>query len=68
MYLFEKLYQTLALVFDYVSKHLEYLLKNSAVPCFSTSVFNTRTRMSDTLLHVNFSRKAVGFFLFAAQV
>ena len=38
MYLFEKLYQTLTLVFDHVSKHLELSLRNSAAPHFSTSV------------------------------
>ena len=36
--MFEKLYQTLALGFDRVSKHLELSLKNSAAPHFSTSV------------------------------
>ena len=38
MYLFEELYQTLALVFNHVSKHLKLSLKNSAAPRFSTSV------------------------------
>ena len=57
MYLFEKLYQTLALVFDHVSKHLELSLKNSAAPRFSTSVVcvwkngQTLVRVFDTLLH-----------------
>ena len=38
MHLFEKPYQTLTLLFDHISKHLELSLKNLAAPLFSTSV------------------------------
>ena len=54
--MFEKLYQTLTLVFDHVSKHLELSLKNSAVRHFSTSVLSvwkhdqTLMLVFDTLL------------------
>ena len=49
--MFEKLYQTLALVFDHVSKHLELSLKNSAAPRFSTSVLSV-WKHDETLVRV----------------
>ena len=49
--MFEKSYQTLARVFDHVSKHLELSLKNSAAPRLSTSVLSV-WKHDETLMRV----------------
>ena len=58
-HLFEKRYQTLALVLEHISKHLELSLKNSAAPHFSTLEMQRNTCVSgwyitcDTVQHMS---------------